>query len=179
MCRIDISERLRCLKHGIAGEEVAIVMPGLDRSVIRQINHDSVIAHVKADIRSDFVLAPHYDAVFGRAAEDLWELIKQQLAAGTYQPELPITISVPKERFFTRHGSILGPADRFLYQALIDNIMDKLEGSLDRDRSFSHVPSNDPVKLFEPNHESWERFQARVEVICNDSEFILKADISN
>jgi hypothetical protein len=163
----------------IAVGEVGLEMPGLDRRIIEQINHVSVIAHVKADIRSDFVLAPHYNAVFSRAAGDLWEQIKQQLRAGTYQPELPITISVPKERFFTRPGSILRPADRFLYQALIDNIMDKLEGSLDRELSFSHAPSNESDQMFEPNHECWERFQARVAAICNDSAFILKADISN
>ncbi|MCE3544251.1 hypothetical protein LXJ56_29170, partial [Escherichia coli] len=33
--------------------------------------------------------------------------------------------------------------------------------------------------MFEPNHESWERFQASVAEICDGSEFILKADISN
>lgn len=33
-------------------------MPGLDRRIIAQFDHESVIAHVKADIRSDFILAP-------------------------------------------------------------------------------------------------------------------------
>ena len=43
-------------------------MPGLDRRIIAQIDHESVIAHVKADIRSDFILAPHYNAIFNRRA---------------------------------------------------------------------------------------------------------------
>ncbi len=144
-------------------------MPGLDRTIIRQIHHESVIAHVKADIRSDFILAPHYNAIFNRAGDDVWEQLKQQLGAGTYQPDLPITMSVPKERFFTRPGSILRPMDRFLYQALVDNIMERLEGGLDRTRSFSHVPSVTDGQMFEPNHESWERFQGRVAEICASS----------
>lgn len=52
-------------------------------------------------------------------------------------------MSVPKERFFTRPGSILRPADRFMYQALVDNVMQELEGGQDRSRSFSHVPSEE------------------------------------
>ena len=154
-------------------------MPGLDRRIIAQIDHESVITHVKADIRSDFIIAPHYIAIFNRAGGELWDQLQQQLRAGTYQPELPITISVPKERFFTRPGSILRPADRFIYQALVDNVTDQLEEGLDRTRSFSHVPSDEEGQMFQPNHESWERFQARVAEICDDSEFILKADLSN
>jgi hypothetical protein len=154
-------------------------MPGLDRKIVGQIDYESVIAHVKSDIRSDFILAPHYNAIFNHAGDSLWEQLKQQLSAGTYQPELPITMSVPKERFFTRPGSILRPVDRFLYQALVDSVIDQLEGGLDRERSFSHVPSDEYGQMFEPNHESWERFQSRVTEICESSEFILKADISH
>jgi hypothetical protein len=106
-------------------------MPGLDQNIIRKIDPKSVIAHVKADIRSDFILAPHYNAIFDRAPDDLWDQLRQLLRAGTYQPNLPITMSVPKERFFTRPGSILRPFDRFLYQALVDNILEQLEGGLD------------------------------------------------
>jgi Reverse transcriptase (RNA-dependent DNA polymerase) len=154
-------------------------MPGLDRTIIAQIDIASVIAHVKADIRSDFILAPHYNTIFNRAGDELWDQLKQQLRAGTYQPELPITMSVPKERFFTRPGSILRPTDRLMYQALVDNVMEQLEEGHDRSRSFSHVPTDEEGQMFEPNHKCWERFQARVAEICDGSEFILKADISN
>ncbi len=154
-------------------------MPGLDRRIIAQIDHESVVAHVKADIRSDFILAPHYNAIFNRAAEDLWEQLKQQLRAGTYQPELPITVSVPKERFFTRPGSILRPFDRFMYQALVDDVMEQLEEGHDRSRSFSHIPSDQDGQMFRPNHKSWERFQEQVAEICVESRFIVKADIGN
>lgn len=154
-------------------------MPGLDRRIIAQIDHESVIAHVTADIRSDFILAPHYNVIFSRAGGELWDQLSQQLRAGTYQPDLPITMSVPKERFFTRPGSILRPLDRLIYQALVDNVMEQLEEGNDRRRSFSHVPSKDKGQMFEPNHRSWEQFQERIAEICGESAFVLKADISN
>lgn len=154
-------------------------MAGLDRGFIERIDHESVLAHIRSDVRSDFVLAPHYNAVFSRSGDELWDLLEQRLRAGSYQPDLPITMSVPKERFFTRPGSILQPADRFMYQALIDNMIEKLEEGLDRTRSFSHVPSAQLGQMFKPNHESWERFQNRVTEICRESRFVLKADISN
>jgi hypothetical protein len=88
-------------------------------------------------------------------------------------------MSVPKERFFTRPGSILRPFDRFLYQALVDHILDEIEGSLDRQRAFSHVPSSLNGQMFVSNRECWDRFQERVAEICAESEFVLKADISH
>ncbi|WP_162787207.1 RNA-directed DNA polymerase [Notoacmeibacter marinus] len=124
-------------------------------------------------------MAPHYNVIFNRAGDELWEELKQQLGAGNYHPELPITMSVPKERFFTRPGSILQPADRFLYQALIDNVMDQLEEALDRERSFSHVPSDDDERVFVSNHECWEKFQKSVAAICGGNAFVLKADIAS
>ncbi len=154
-------------------------MPGLDRNIIRQIDHESVIAHVRSDTRSDFILAPHYNAIFNRAGGDLWEQLSQNLRSGTYEPELPVTMSVPKERFFTRPGSILRPTDRFLYQALLDHVTNDLEDNMDRARSFSHVPSGEEGTMFEPNHRCWERFQAHVSTICQNSEYVLKADIAN
>lgn len=154
-------------------------MPGLDATIVRNIDHASVIAHVKSDIRSDFILAPHYNAIFNRAGDALWDNLRRQLLSGNYQPELPVTMSVPKERFFTRPGSILQPSDRFMYQALIDSVMDNIENALDRDRSFSHIPSSKSDQMFSPNHLSWEKFQRKIEEICDESKFILKADISN
>jgi len=43
----------------------------------------------------------------------------------------------------------------------------------------SQVPSEEVGQMFEPNHKSWERYQARVAEICDEREFILKADVSH
>ncbi len=63
-------------------------MPGLDRKILRQIDHDGVLTHVKADLRSDFILAPHYNGIISRAGDELWDQLSQQLRAGSYPPDL-------------------------------------------------------------------------------------------
>lgn len=88
-------------------------------------------------------------------------------------------MTVPKPRWFSRPGSILKPYDRFLYQALTDEISDDLERTLDRSRTFSHIPTNQAESVFLPNHQSWETFQRKVSIICEANEFVLRADISN
>lgn len=152
---------------------------GLDQRIIDAINHDSVTERVKLDIRSDFILAPHFNAIFVSAHAELWSRLSESLRAGTYNPDLPLTISVPKERWFTRPGSILQPVDRFLYQALIDGVADTLEQGMDRVRSFSHVVSDEPNQMFAPAHECWGRFQAKITQLCDSGTHVLRADIAN
>lgn len=154
-------------------------MPGLDRKMLDAIDHATVIERVKLDIRSDFILAPHYNAIFLSAGDELWSRLGELLRSGNYSPALPHTVSVPKEHWFTRPGSILQPLDRFLYQALIDGVSDTLERNLDRERSFSHVISDDPQQMFVPAHECWRNFQEKVSQICGQGTHVLKADISN
>jgi len=154
-------------------------MPGLDKKILDMIDSTKVVDRIKIDIRTDFILAPHYNAIFIQAGAELWSRASEFLKSGSYQPTLPHTISVPKERGFTRPGSILGPIDRFIYQALIDIASPDLEASLDRERTFSHVLSTDTHSMFEPAHESWSRFQAKMASICVSDGYILKADISN
>jgi len=128
-------------------------MPGLDKKILDVIDATKVIDRIKIDIRTDFILAPHYNAIFINAGEELWGRVHELLKSGNYQPDLPLTVSVPKERGFTRPGSILGPVDRFVYQALIDLASPVLESQLDRERTFSHIPSSDGKAMFEPAHD--------------------------
>lgn len=156
-----------------------VTVAGLDQRIIDTIDHDSVTERVKLDIRSDFILAPHFNAIFVSAHADLWSRLSESLRAGTYNPDLPLTISVPKERWFTRPGSILQPFDRFLYQALIDGVADTLEQGMDRARSFSHVVSDEPNQMFAPTHECWDRFQDKIARLCASGTHVLRADIAN
>jgi hypothetical protein len=75
--------------------------------------------------------------------------------------------------------NILGPVDRFVYQALIDFASPALEAQLDRERTFSHVLSSDPNAMFEPAHEPWSRFQDKMAFLCDSDGHIVKADIAN
>ena len=154
-------------------------MPGLDRRILKTIDHARVIDRIKLDIRSDFILAPHLNAIFVSAGDELWTRLEEQLRSGSYSPGLPLTISVPKERGFTRPGSILQPFDRFVYHALVDTVSPTLEKNLDRDRAFSNVVSNEPGELFSSTQLAWEGFQKKIAAISDESSHILKADIAS
>lgn len=153
-------------------------MPGLDRTVIEATDWNRAIQNVLLDVRSDFILSPHFDLIFNSASERLIEKSMQDLRSGNYQPRLPISLSVPKSNFLTRPGSILEPQDRLIHQALIESALPLIEENMDRTRAFSHVPNGENA-LFQPSHDGWESFQARVRAICAESNFILRADIAN
>lgn len=138
-------------------------MPGLDRTVLGTIDSALSVARVRRDVRTDFILAPHFDAIFLKAADEPWARTHELLSSGKYAPEPVLTVAVPKVRNFTRPGSILWPIDRLVYQVLADLSAPTLEAQLDRSRTFSHVvvePGSEG-HFFEPEHLCWDRFQLR------------------
>jgi hypothetical protein len=155
------------------------VMAGLSGEVVDGFDIQATIDNINLDIRSDFILAPHFNAVFNRAADDLWSEVERQLRSGTYNPSLPITMSVPKAGWFSRPGSILSPSDRLVYQALADNLLEVVEAALDRTRAFSQIPSDEEDEYFVSASESWGDFQQRVQEICAASNYMIKADVSH
>ena len=156
-------------------------MPGLDRSVLKHIDFKHVIKRVQTDVRTDFTLAPHYNLIYTKASDTLAEECYRRLSSGTYTPNLPFTISVPKEWGFTRPGSILSPIDRVIYHALADQSAQKIEDQLDRNRVFSHVVEDvsNTDTLFQPSQDCWERLQKAVTNMGLSGGFILKADVAN
>lgn len=158
-------------------------MPGLDLQVFNQLKLDLAIGRIKTDIHTDFILAPHYSAVYEHASSILWDLTKQHLKSGNYEPELPITIDVPKRNGLTRPGSILGPVDRLVYQAIVDLIAPAAESQMDRTKVFSNVLIEpDPqFRMFQDNHAWWPRFQETINRNCSGGQYthVIKADIAN
>lgn len=154
-------------------------MAGLDKRVLDRICTDKVLDHIKTDVRTDFIVAPHLNAIFVNAGDELWQRSAELLSAGDYEPRLPYTISVPKGRGFTRPGSILSPVDRFVYQAIVDLVSPVLEEQLDRTRVFSHVFSQNMRKTPQSSHECWQHFQSAIRNLCNAGGHIVKADIAN
>ena len=156
-------------------------MPGLDRSVLDKVDSDLAIARIRRDIRTDFILAPHFNAIFLKAADELWARTHEQLSSGKYAPEPVLTVAVPKVRNFTRPGSILSPIDRLVYQALADLVAPTIEAQLDRSRTFSHVvaQTGSEVHLFEPEHRCWDRFQTALRKLASKVGYFVKADIAN
>ena len=47
-------------------------MPGLDRTVLDQIDPQLALGRIKNDILSDFILSPHYGAIFEHVGDQLW-----------------------------------------------------------------------------------------------------------
>lgn len=156
-------------------------MPGLDRALLETCDHDLAVRRVVTDVRSDFILAPHISAVFAHASTELWEDVHHSLSAGTYEPGLPITIDVPKPSGLTRPGSILLPADRLVYQLLIDMIHPTADNELDRQQVFSHQPLRpdpDGLMFAAPEH-SWRAYQNRVTELCRSHEYVVRADVAS
>ena len=154
-------------------------MPGLNTRLLDTVDPERLISRIRADIRTDFILSPHLSSVFVHARNELWDQTQDKLSGGSYEPDLPLTISVPKENGFYRPGSILLPEDRVVYQLLVDESIDALEEQLDRDRTFSHLPINNEDEIFASSHDGWERYQAKIIQMCGDYGFMVKADIAN
>lgn len=154
-------------------------MPGLDKKVVGEIDWAKATRNIMVDNRSDFILAPHFDIIFREKGAELIQQLSAALGAGTYEPQLPIQMSVPKQGILSRPGSILLPQDRLLYQGLIEDILGQMEGQMDRSRTFSHVPSGDPERLFASSFDAWSAFQQRVEQICGQCKVVLQCDVAN
>jgi hypothetical protein len=175
-CRIHFQSRVTLFCKLIQGK---VQMPGLANPVLESIDWGHSARNIEVDSRSDFILAPHLDIVFRDKSADLIEQLKSRLSAGSFEPQLPITIGAPKQGVLTRPGSILLPQDRLLYQGLLEDMLPEIEAQFDRTRSFSHVPSGEADRLFEPSFEGWNTFQRRFEAICGDSAFVLQCDVAN
>ncbi len=154
-------------------------MPGLDKKVIGEIDWEKAVQNIIVDNRTDFILAPHFDIIFREKSDELIQQLKAALGAGSYEPQLPIYMSVPKQGILSRPGSILLPQDRLLYQGIVEDILPELEGQMDREKTFSHVPSGEIERLFAPSFDTWSAFQKRVEQICGDCNFMLQCDVAN
>jgi hypothetical protein len=71
-------------------------MPGLDKTVIGEINWGKATQNIIVDNRTDFILAPHFDIIFRDKGDELAQQLSAALSAGTYEPQLPVQMSVPK-----------------------------------------------------------------------------------
>lgn len=156
-------------------------MPGLDNSVIGRANSANIFAHIKKDVKTDLVVAPHFDRLYDHAAPPLWDEVQSLLRSGRYETDVPITMSVPKPRGFTRPGGILNPIDRVVYQLLGEELASSVEASLDRKRVFSDVlnTSSERDAMFVPHGESYREFRDALLALCERSPWFVKLDISN
>ena len=157
-------------------------MVGLDPLLVDSIDFGMSVNRIKTDASTDFILAPHYTAVYTYSTEKLIEHTKHLLTSDQYVPEMPVKIDIPKASGLTRPGAILKPVDRLVYQALVDTISEQAEAQLDRNCVFSHVLlGDDPeFKMFKPSNECWQDLQAALNTKGRDAslEYAVKTDVS-
>ena len=48
-------------------------LAGLDPTTLSALDADLALGRVMMDTRSDFILSPHYSAVYAKASQELWD----------------------------------------------------------------------------------------------------------
>lgn len=159
-------------------------MSGLDGLLLKNLNFERAINRIANDTLHDFIISPHYSAIFKHASKELWEKLSNRLSSGNYNPQLPISIEVPKKSGLTRPGSILNPIDRLLYQCIADEIAEEIEKSLDRENVFSnrlHISSEpNSGKMFESANICYGELRNKITELCVDTNYnyAIVADIA-
>ena len=156
-------------------------MPGLDPQIVNRINIPRIFNRIRANARTDLIVAPHYDLLYKSGQDALWQRLRASLSSGTYEPDLPILMDIPKPRGFNRPGGIPHPWDRIVYQMLADELVVPIEASLDRSRVFSTVLLDpDPEgQMFESVRDSYSTFQSALLEQAECSELLVQLDIAN
>lgn len=155
-------------------------MVGLNGDLLKNLDPNLALNRILYDTSSDFIFAPHLKSVYAYVGNTLWDGLKRQLSAGTYEPKLPLYIDVPKPSGVTRPGAILLPSDRLLYQILIDYIGPIIENSLDRSRVFSNkLLIEDPnFEMFRNIRDCRTEFDDEVNKLSSLFEWTIKTDIA-
>lgn len=157
-------------------------MFGLDTNLVDGIDFNKALERTKTDVVSDFILAPHYSAIYEYAAEELIQHTVSLLRNGEYSPQQPIIIDVPKRSGISRPGAILLPIDRLVYQLIADQLQTSIEEQVDRSRVYSYVSLiNDPeFKMFRPTSESWQAMENARNSLCQSGEYsyAVKTDVA-
>jgi len=156
-------------------------MIGLDSNIIDKLNLELALNRIRTDIRSDFILAPHYKLIYEKYGKDLWDKLSTELKSGRFEPSLPKYVRIPKASGLIRPGAILEPMDRLTYQILTDFIAQTIEDNLDRTRVFSNILLKDDPngEMFIPARNSYNEFKKAVMNYC-DSEYThaIKTDVA-
>lgn len=148
------------------------------------LDYHQAVRRVRSDLSTDFIPAPHLEAIYRHGADDLVAHVEGLSAGGLLEPQLPLKMEIPKRSGLTRPGAILGPVDRLVYQAVADALAPEIERQTDRTRTFSHVlRSPDPSDLmFERRAASYARLTAAIAAQVNASgnaAHVIKADVAN
>ena len=165
---------------------------GIHQDEVKQFDWGRAQSRIAQDMRSDFIFAPHLASVFGHAWDSLQDAMRAELQNGSFAPNQPITIEVPKSSrvrvsksdrpgpSFSRPGSILYPKDRLLYQLLADAAAPIIKKATDGTRSFSHrLAAKDGPEMFVASRLCWSDMQKALARHAKEHNYVLKADVAN
>lgn len=167
---------------------------GIDAKALEKLDFSLATERVIQDIKSDFILAPHFSCVFTDCANELTSYVKSLALAGKFAPGLPFTIDVPKKQRirqigikrsapnFVRPGGILYPQDRLLLQALADAAQPVIESKLNRTICYSHqqAPKEMSARMFKSSRTCWSDMQAKLrEHGAIGAQSVLRADVAS
>lgn len=168
---------------------------GIDPAIVKKFNWDRSRSHVLADMKTDFIFAPHIRCIFKDSFDDLKSELRSELENGKFSPSIPVTMEVPKSTrmrsvslkrlgpSFSRPGSILMPKDRLLYQLIADDLASILDQNTDKSRSFSNwiAGSEHEGKFFVPSRICWNEMQERLRVLSEHrtTKYVVKLDVAS
>ncbi len=133
---------------------------------------------------NSFISSPYVIEVLERNKEPWLETLKDTLANGEYDPRPPRIIDVPKRNYHLRPASVLHPEDLVVYSALILEVFDELRSSIQWSAGkcrYSHILQEDiedTNQWDEFEKPYWTAMQEKKIDLAEDSEYVLKTDIS-
>jgi retron-type reverse transcriptase len=98
-------------------------------SIIEKLNLELAWKRVKADSKTDFIIAPYLYQIYDRFIKDNLSAIREKIVKGYHASGL-WEIDVPKPHFTLRPGAVPSIDDRIYFQALIDCIAPAIEGKI-------------------------------------------------
>jgi hypothetical protein len=167
---------------------------GVEAKTLSQLGFDGAIERIQNDLKTDFIIAPHLSCVYTDCQQELVGEVTGALRSGSFTPNLPIVIDVPKKQRvrakgprrqfanYSRPGGILHPSDRLVLQTLADVAQDIIERHLDRSICFSHqAAGNDSAaRMFKASRECWTDMQAELQklIAAQPAAVVLRADVA-
>lgn len=165
---------------------------GLDKKVVTQLKADLNVEHVRLDEANDFFFLPQLHVIYEKCGEKLKEALCAKLQSGSYGPQPPIEMEIPKRRRVTsppgaligpnyfRPGSVLYPEDRLVYHYLGQVAAELSKAHVQWKRVFSYKPLKTAGAGFEPPGNQWNALKKEFESVIKNGghAIVLRCDIA-
>ena len=107
--------------------------------------------------------------------------IEEQLTEGTYVPNPPMLVEVPKDGFVTRLIAVFDPGDRAVFEAIVDRLTPFIESALPPEARGFRIKSGKKGKSrMQSQPVAWAKFQADCRRFYDTSglDYLITTDIT-